>query len=90
MFCSFARIPRILWFFFMGTVVEWDEPKFEGLLKKMGKERIAGARAVILLDVFKVCAAVGSRLDLYGLLCTGTNVLWLRRTSLDDSTIVQG
>lgn len=38
----------------MGKVVEWDDPRFEGLLKRMGKERIEGARAVILLDVFKV------------------------------------
>lgn len=54
MFCSFAKSPRIMRFFCMGKVVEWDDPRFEGLLKKMGKERIEGARAVILLDVFKV------------------------------------
>lgn len=54
MFCSFSATPRILRFFCMGTVVEWDEPSFEPLIRKMGKERIAGARAVILLDVFKV------------------------------------
>lgn len=54
MFCSFAKSPRIMRFFCMGTVVEWDDPKFDSLLKKMGKERIEGARAVILLDVFKV------------------------------------
>lgn len=38
----------------MGKVVEWDDARFEGLLRRMGKERIEGARAVILLDVFKV------------------------------------
>lgn len=41
-------------FFCMGTVVEWDDVRFDGLLKRMGKERIEGARAVILLHVFKV------------------------------------
>ena len=41
-------------FFCMGKVVEWDDPRFDVLLKKMGKERIEGARAVILLDIFKV------------------------------------
>ena len=41
-------------FFCNGTVVEWDDARFDGLLKRMGKERIEGARAVILLDVFKV------------------------------------
>ena len=55
MFCSFATLPRIMRFFCMGKVVEWDAPEFEPLLKKMGKTRIDGARAVILLDIFKVC-----------------------------------
>ena len=41
-------------FFCTGSVVEWDDGRFEGLLRKMGKKRIEGARAVILLDVFKV------------------------------------
>lgn len=54
MFCSFAKSPRILRFFCTGKVVEWDDPKFEALLQRMGKERIEGARAVISLDVFKV------------------------------------
>lgn len=54
MFCSFASAPRIMRFFCWGKVVEWDQPGFEGLIGKMGKEKIQGARAVILLDVFKV------------------------------------
>ena len=54
MFCSFAKSPRIMRFFCMGKVVEWDDVRFGQLLKRMGKERIEGARAVILLDVFKV------------------------------------
>ena len=38
----------------MGSVVEWDDPRFEPLLRRMGKKKIEGARAVILLDVYKV------------------------------------
>ncbi|CAD6569713.1 MAG: hypothetical protein ASARMPRED_003115 [Alectoria sarmentosa] len=59
MFCSFAKSPRIMRFFCMGKVVEWDDPRFDVLLKKMGKERIEGARAVILLDIFKVQTSCG-------------------------------
>ena len=54
MFCSFAISPRIMRFFCTGKVVEWDEAAFLPLLRRMGKEKIEGARAVILLDVFKV------------------------------------
>ena len=53
MFCSFDKSPRIMRWHCMGRVVEWDQPEFEELLKKMAKEKITGARAVILLDVFK-------------------------------------
>jgi hypothetical protein len=54
MFCSFGKTPRIMRFFCKGRVVEWDQPEFEVLLTKMGKKRIEGARAVIMLAVFKV------------------------------------
>ena len=57
MFCSFARSPRIMRFFCKGKIVEWDAPGFEPLLRKMGKKRVDGARAVILLEVFKVKAS---------------------------------
>ncbi|MCJ1259127.1 hypothetical protein MMC24_006962 [Lignoscripta atroalba] len=59
MFCSFGMSPRIMRFFCTGRVVEWDEPEFEPLLKKMGKRRVEGARAVILLDIFKVQTSCG-------------------------------
>ncbi|MCJ1428426.1 hypothetical protein MMC29_006336, partial [Sticta canariensis] len=59
MFCSFLTMPRIMRFFCMGKVVEWDQPEFEPLIRKMGKESIQGARAVILLDVFKVQTSCG-------------------------------
>ena len=75
MFCSFARSPRIMRFFCMGKVIEWGSPKFEPLLQKMAKKRIEGARAVILLDVFKVnlfCVA-----EVYLPMILGTNILWI-------------
>lgn len=34
--------------------MEWDSKEFEPLLKRMGKKRIDGARAIIEMDVFKV------------------------------------
>ena len=54
MFCSFAKSPRIMRFFCKGSVVEWDDGRFEDLMGKMGKKRVEGARAVILLNVLKV------------------------------------
>jgi Pyridoxamine 5'-phosphate oxidase len=54
MFCSFGATPRILRFFCTGRVIEWDQTEFEIMLEKMGKQRFPAARAVILLDVFKV------------------------------------
>ena len=54
MFCSFAVSPKILRLFCMGRVVECDQPDFNPLIEKMGKTKIPGARAVILLDIFKV------------------------------------
>lgn len=61
MFCSFSASPRILRFFCTGSVVEWDQAGFEPLIRKMGKEHLAGARAVILLDVFKVTLRGGGK-----------------------------
>lgn len=54
MFCSFEASPRIMRFFCTGHVVEWNEPGYEGWLKRMATKEVPGARAVILLDVFKV------------------------------------
>lgn len=53
MFCSFDKMPRIMRLFCTGRVVEHDQPEFEQLLSKMGKKTFDGARAVILLDIFK-------------------------------------
>lgn len=58
MFCSFAAAPRILRFYCWGRVVEWDEKgEFDRLVGEMvgaGNKLVPGARAVVLLDVFKV------------------------------------
>lgn len=58
MFCSFATAPRILRFYCRGRVVEWDRrEEFDRLTREMvgaGNKLMPGARAVILLDVFKV------------------------------------
>lgn len=54
MFTSFDPKPMILRLFCMGRVVEYDTPEFGEYLKKMGKEGMVGARAVILLDIWKV------------------------------------
>lgn len=54
MFCSFETSPRIMRFFCTGRVVGWNEPGFDGWLKRMGNKTVVGARAVIVLDVFKV------------------------------------
>ncbi|EMC91741.1 hypothetical protein BAUCODRAFT_79423 [Baudoinia panamericana UAMH 10762] len=59
MFCSFDKSPRIMRWFCKGRVVEYDDPEFEGWLKKMGKEKIVGTRAVILFDVWKVQTSCG-------------------------------
>ena len=57
MFCSFGTSPRIMRFFCRGRVVERGDGGFESEVKRMGKGKgeVLGARAVILLDVWKVC-----------------------------------
>ncbi|KFY91670.1 hypothetical protein V500_04540 [Pseudogymnoascus sp. VKM F-4518 (FW-2643)] len=59
MFCSFDAAPRIMRFFCTGRVVEWDDKDFDSWLAKMGNKKILGARAVIVLDVFKVQTSCG-------------------------------
>ncbi|APA15522.1 hypothetical protein SS1G_13473 [Sclerotinia sclerotiorum 1980 UF-70] len=59
MFCSFTSTPRIMRFFCTGHVIEWNTPQFSSLLSKMGKTKVDGARAIILLDVWKVQTSCG-------------------------------
>lgn len=58
MFCSFDRTPRILRLFCTGSVVEWNQPEFLACLRRMGKPRFVGARAIIQLDVLEVSIGV--------------------------------
>lgn len=57
MFCSFDAAPRIMRWFCWGRVVEWDGVEFGEVLGRMGRKReeegLLGARAVVLLEVFK-------------------------------------
>lgn len=54
MFCSFDQQPRIMRLYCTGKVVEYTSPEFNIELKRMGKTNFDGARAVILLEIFKV------------------------------------
>ena len=79
MFCSFDKSPRIMRFFCIGRVVETDQPEYPLLLQKMGKEDIAGARAVIVLNIFKVREIDGECCHEHLLTSNqGANVVWLR------------
>lgn len=56
MFCSFGAAPRIMRLFCWGKVVEWDqEPDFGAWIERLGGKRVEGARAILVLDVWKVC-----------------------------------
>ncbi|PGH09713.1 hypothetical protein GX51_00393 [Blastomyces parvus] len=61
MFCSFDAAPRIMRLFCRGSVVEYNEPPFHSLLAQMqlADRYVEGARAVIVLDVFKVQTSCG-------------------------------
>ena len=54
MFCSFEQSPRILRLFCRGKVVEFWEQGFGDAVRGMGVEVPVGARAVILLEIWKV------------------------------------
>jgi hypothetical protein len=57
MLCSFETSPRIMRFFCTGRVVEYDTEEFEELMARIlerGGRRVTEARAVIVLEVFKV------------------------------------
>jgi hypothetical protein len=55
MFTSFDQSPRILRLFCKGRVIEFWEDGFLEITREMGMEVPVGARAVIVLDIFKVC-----------------------------------
>lgn len=77
MFCGFGPGPRILRLFCRGEVLEVGGEGFGGLVARMGLKggEVEGARAVVLLRVFKVCACVGFSFFLWFSLCVfGTAV----------------
>ncbi|CAM1509960.1 Fc.00g002950.m01.CDS01 [Cosmosporella sp. VM-42] len=62
MFMSFGPSPRILRFFCRSKVIEWDEPAFPELVRRIAKGKRSafdGARAVIVCDVFEVQTSCG-------------------------------
>lgn len=54
MFCSFGKNPRILRLFCKGRVIESDQSGFAETIAAMGLQIVPGARAVVLLDIWKV------------------------------------
>ncbi|KAL6881810.1 hypothetical protein HDV57DRAFT_78953 [Trichoderma longibrachiatum] len=62
MFMSFGPSPGILRLFCRATVVEWDQPAFPDLVRKIAKgkrESFDGARAVILCDIWQTQTSCG-------------------------------
>ena len=62
--CSFDSTPRILRWYCWGRVIEHDSPDFSKMLECMGHPRVAGARAIIMLEVFKVGTSCGMSVPL--------------------------
>jgi hypothetical protein len=62
MFMSFGPTPRIIRLFCRVTVVEWDQPAFPDLVRKVAKDKreaFDGARAVILCDIWQAQTSCG-------------------------------
>ncbi|TQV98055.1 pyridoxamine phosphate oxidase [Cordyceps javanica] len=63
MFMSFGPTPRILRLFCRSSVVEWDSPQFQDLVRSVsqgsGGRRFDGARAVIVCDIWQVQTSCG-------------------------------
>ncbi|KAL7926566.1 hypothetical protein ACQKWADRAFT_143312 [Trichoderma austrokoningii] len=62
MFMSFGPSPRILRLFCRATIVEWDQPAFPALMRKIAngkREVFDGARAVILCDIWQTQTSCG-------------------------------
>ncbi|KAL7933439.1 hypothetical protein V8C35DRAFT_55196 [Trichoderma chlorosporum] len=62
MFMSFGPSPRIVRLFCRATVVEWDQPAFPALVRKVAKgkrDAFDGARAVILCDIWQAQTSCG-------------------------------
>lgn len=62
MFMSFGDMPRILRLFCRSTVVEWDMPGFDRLVKSINRgkrDAFDGARAVIVCEIWEVQTSCG-------------------------------
>lgn len=62
MFMSFGPAPRIMRFFCTSRIVEWDQPAFPDLVRRIAKgkrEAFDGARAVVVADVWEVQTSCG-------------------------------
>ncbi|KAL7950949.1 hypothetical protein V8C42DRAFT_134553 [Trichoderma barbatum] len=62
MFMSFGPSPRILRLFCRASVVEWDQPAFPALVRKVAngkRDAFDGARAVILCDIWQAQTSCG-------------------------------
>ncbi|KAG6056473.1 hypothetical protein E4U17_002172 [Claviceps sp. LM77 group G4] len=62
MFMSFGQAPRILRLFCKASVVEYDDPRFGALVKRIAagkREAFDGARAVIVADIWEVQTSCG-------------------------------
>lgn len=62
MFMSFGPAPRIMRLFCTSSVVEWDDPRFQDLVRKIAKgkrEVFDGARAVIICDIWEAQTSCG-------------------------------
>ncbi|KAF4979698.1 hypothetical protein FZEAL_4126 [Fusarium zealandicum] len=62
MFMSFGAAPRIVRFFCRSRVVEWDQPAFPDLVRRVARGKRSafdGARAVIVADVFEAQTSCG-------------------------------
>lgn len=62
MFMSFGPAPRIVRFFCRSKIVEWDEPAFSDLVRRIAQGKRSafdGARAVVVADVFQVQTSCG-------------------------------
>ncbi|KAG6010885.1 hypothetical protein E4U21_002554 [Claviceps maximensis] len=63
MFMSFGQSPRILRLFCRATVVEYDDPRFEALVRRIGerggRDAFEATRAVIVGDIWEVQTSCG-------------------------------
>lgn len=59
-------------------MVEWDEPDFGGWVRMMGKGEVRGARAVVVLNVWKVWGGCGLVFRVFFFWMLERGVLWRR------------